>query len=658
MRAANRLSPRRVDTYVSTPWDVLARLRPTKRQLVIFLIVFGLIMVAGAAYAASAQAAEPLPCVATQTCKATQVMQPGELIPLRDLSKGGPKTMFETYGFGSWYFDTDVQFNAFDGNTYLPTIMNGLVNLLGYIWVLVVYLAVGLSWWLFSSLNVPGLSDSVTTMLGGASGVVLQWLFPTAIAVGGLVAYVEGRRVKGSYYSQIAWTIAAGVLAVGLTTSPGVFVHGIDTVRDTGSNLVLSASNAAVSTNDSTPFAMPKVDYSVNTPSDAMLRKSGDAIWRSVVASPWCLAEFGSMEACKKYGKAILNAGADTGKRQDIIQNEIYPTEGNGLADAGKKSPTGQWVAGQDWPQRLGLVVLALIIAIVFCALLLVLGFSALAGVVLTYLLLFAGVFFAALWIIPGKPRQWGVAWGETLIGAVLITLVALLTFGATLAVLTAMLAATANSGWMISMGLGLTLMFVAFGFRNKIGEIVGAHSTGAGRAFLVGSFITRGAGRAVPQAARRTGRAVKSTVGAARTTGRGAAGQAREFGSTVGAASRGGAAWARTTSSYVGASVRVARADRRNQSGRMASTIGRGGLRPGPRSPRPGMTRTTPPRQVSPTPRQTSTTAGTQTRRQVSPTPRQTSSTAGTQARRAAPPAHRPVATRFRRGNGRSSDR
>lgn len=656
MRTTNRLNPRRVDTYVSTPWEVLARLRPTKRQLVLFFIVFGLIMVVGAAYAASAQAAGPLPCTTNHSCKETQVMQPGELIPLRDLSKGGQQTVFETYGFGSWYFDTDVQFNAFDGNTYLPTIMNGLVNLLGYLWVLVVYLAVGLSWWLFSSLNVPGLSDAVTTMLGGASGVVLQWLFPTAIAVGGLVAYIEGRRVKGSYYSQIVWTIAAGVLAVGLTTSPGVFVHGIDTVRNTGSNMILSASNSAISTNNTTPFKWPKVDYSVNTDSDAMLRKSGDSIWRGIVATPWCLAEFGSIEACQKYGKDILKAGANTGKRQDIIKNKIYPSEGNGDPDAGKKSPTGQWVAGQSWPQRLGVVLLALIIALVFCALLLVLGFSALAGVVLTYLLLFAGVFFAALWVIPGKPRQWGVAWAETLIGAVLITLVALLTFGATLAILTAMLAATANSGWIISMGLALTLMFVAFGFRNKIGEIVGAHSTGAGRAFLAGAFITRGVGRAIPGAARKTANAVKSTGRVARGAGRagvaggkGAAVQAREFGSTVRATGRGGAAWARSTSSYVKSSVRVARADRRNQSGRMPATIDRGGLRPGPRlsTTRPGTKRPAMPRQASQPPTKPNTTAAATSGRRVA-----------AQDSRTAARSPRPVAPRFRRRSGGNENR
>lgn len=637
MRTTDRLTRAPFDTYVSTPWAILARLRPTKRQVIIFFIIFGIIMVAGAAYAASAHAASPLPCVASQSCKQTQVMQPGELIPLRDMSKGGNKTVFETYGFGAWYFDTDVDFNAFDGNTYLPTIMNGLVNLLGYLWVLVVYLAVGISWWLFSSLNVPGLSDSVTTMLGGASGVVLQWLFPTAIAVGGLVAYVEGRRVKGSYYSQIAWTVAAGILAVGLTASPGTFVKGIDTVRDTGSNLILTASNSAISTNDSTPFKWKKVDYSVNTASDAMLRKSGDSIWRGVVASPWCLAEFGSIEACQKYGKDILNAGTDTDKRKDIIKNEIYPTEGNGVADKGAKSPTGQWVAGYDWPQRLGLVVLALILAIVFCALLLVLGFSALAGVVLTYLLLFAGVFFAALWVIPGKMRQWGVAWGETLIGAVLLTLVALLTFGATLAVLTAMLAATANSGWMISMGLALTLMFVAFGFRNKIADIVGAHSTGAGRAFLVGAFITRGASRAVPQNARRVGSAAKTTGKAAAAVGRGGLatgrgavavaratpGAARETAATVRGASRGASYWARTAGTYVSSSARVARADRRNQSGRLVSSIQRGGLRPGPRlsESRPSVKRTAAPRQASQTPRRTTGTPSTTTRRTSTPT-------------------------------------
>lgn len=609
MRKTHRLTAPRVDTYVSTSWAALARLRPTKRQVIIFLIVFALIMVAGAAYAASAHAAEPLPCFNTHTCKQTQVMQPGELIPLRDMSKGGPKTLFETYSFGSWYFDTDVDFNLLDANTYLPTIMNGIVNFLGYLWVLVVYLAVGISWWLFSSLNVPGLSDAVTTMLGGASGVVLQWLFPTAIAVGGVVAYVEGRRVKGSYYAQIAWMLAAGILAVGLTASPGTFVKGVDTVRDTGSNMILATSNNAISTNDTTPFTWKKVDFSVNTPSDAMLRKSADSIWRGVVATPWCLVEFGSVQACQKYGKAILAAGADTAARKDIIQNTIYPTEGNGNPDAGKKSPTGQWVAGQDWPQRLGMTVLALVVAIVFCALLLVLGFSALAGVVLTYLLLFAGVFFAALWIIPGKPRQWGVAWGETLIGAVLITLVALLTFGATLAILSAILAATASSGWMISMGLSLTLMFVAFGFRRQIADVVGARSTGAGRAFLVGSFVTRGAGRGVATATRRTksaARAAGRALGGGKPTpgGDGAPQTPRPASRST---SRGSSYWARSASSRPASGPR----DGRSQRGaRSAGTIRRGGLRPGPRTTEPQQAprRATVPRQASAAPRQSAT--------------------------------------------------
>ncbi|WP_460537823.1 hypothetical protein [Humibacter ginsengiterrae] len=644
MRTTHGLSRRLVDTYVPTPLELLARLRPTRRQVKLFIIVFSIIMLAGAIYASAAHAAAPLPCFNTHTCKQTQVMQPGELIPLRDLSEGGTKTLFETYPYGAWYFDTDVDFNAFDGSTYLPTIMNGLVNLLGYLWVLVVYLAVGLSWWLFSSLNVPGLSDAVTSMLGGASGVVLQWLFPTALAVGGLVAYVEGRRVKGSYYSQIAWMVAAGVLAVGLTSAPGTFVTGVDTVRDTGANLILSASNNAISTNDKMPFTWKAVDYSVNTPSDAMLRKSADSIWRSQVATPWCLVEFGSVQACQLYGKDILNAGMDTSKRKDIIQNEIYPTEGNGDPSAGKKSPTGQWVAGQEWPQRLGMVLLALVLAIVFCALLLVLGFSALAGVILTYLLLFAGVFFACLWLIPGKLRQWGVAWAETLIGAVLITLVALLTFGATLAILTALLAATANSGWMVSMGLALTLMFVAFGFRNKLAEIVGAHSTGAGRAFLVGAFVTRSASRAIPAAGRRGVSAVKGTAkgtaaatrGAARGTaaaGRGTATAARDVAGGI----RGGSQWVRNTASYVTSAARVAHADRRNAAGKLVtpSTIRRGGLRPGPRASetRPTSSTRTPSQRPA---------AGT-TR---SAAPQRSTST----SRQTGTPASRPVSNRLRR--------
>lgn len=581
----------------------LAALIPTRRQVKLFLIVFLIIMFLGSALSLAANAAEPLPCVDDRSCEQTQVMQPGDLIPLADMSEGGNKTLFETYGFGTWFIDSEL--NGTWQDDLLDNIFHGIVNLLWYLVLLVVYMAIGICWWLFSSLDVPGLSDATDTLMTSASGALLAWVFPTALAVGGIVAYIQGKQAQGGYAGQIAWMVAAGVLAVGLAQDSGVWTNAVSQVRETGSNMILGASSNAITADNSMPFEWPEVDYSVNAPEDAMLRMSGDSIWRTLIATPWCMIEFGSIEACQKYGPTMLAAGTDTKAREDVIFDVVYITEGNGDEGAGKESPTGQWTKGENWPQRLGIVLLALIAALMFAILILVLGFSAIAGVLLTALLLFAGVFFAALWMVPGKLRQWGIGWAETLVGAIMITFVALLTFGGVLALLTALYAASATMGWAISMGLGLVLLLVAYGFRKQLADIVSARGTGAGRAFLVGAMLTRGGAKAIGGAvprmkenvvstARNTARFARGTAKAARTT----AGGVRVAGSTAGrfaarAARKAPAAatyTARTLAEYSGArdaynAVRTRVTRPRSRVDAPAPTsIRPGGLRPGPR--------------------------------------------------------------------------
>ena len=451
----------------------LVQARPTTRQVKLFVLVFALIMVLGSITAMAANAAEPLDCVSSSSCEETQVMQPGELIPLGDKSAGGQKTLFETYNFGTWQLDSELTAPG----DLLQLAFYGLAQLLMYLLLLIVYMTIGLTWWLFSAMSVPGLSDAADGLITSAAGSLLTWLFPTAVAVGACVAYVQGKAAKGSYVNQVAWMVAAGVLAVGLSTDAGVFTNGIQQVRESGSSIILSSTGKAISANETQPFEWPAVDYDVNTAEDSMLRKSADSTWRTLVATPWCIANFGSIEACQKYGPQMLKEGTDLEARK--------------------------WVKGEQWGQRLGIVVLALVVALVFCSLMLVIGFSALAAIMLTYLLLVAGVFFACLWIIPGKPREWGVGWGEALLGSVMVTFVSLLTFGATLALLTGIYTASASSGWFTSLGLSLVLLITAFGFRKQLADIVNARGTGAGRAALIGAAVTKTVGRAVPNAGR-----------------------------------------------------------------------------------------------------------------------------------------------------------
>lgn len=523
-------------------WDLMAR-RPriSKRTVLTFLIAFFIVFFVGSgvsaqqAFGAAAEAntivgAEGLPCIQDRSCEQTPVSDPGDLIPMPDLAGEGQKTLFESYPFNVWSLDSELSMPQ----DLLPIAMNGISNLLMYLWQIVVYAAIGLTWWLFGSLTVPGLTDASNLIIAGSAAAAMKWLFPTAIVVGGAVAYVQHRQASGSGLGQIGWMAAAGVLATGLLMSPGVFTGAVTEVRTVGSNLILSVGNGAVSADNSMPFATPAPDFSGNSAQDEMLRKSADTLWRSLVATPWCLANFGSIEGCQKYGPMMLEAGADVDARRDVILNTIYPTEANDPGcgfdcEAGFSSPLGGWVRGAEWGPRLGIVIVGLIVALVMCVLMVMLGFSALGGVVLSFFLLIAGVFFAALWMIPGRARRWGVQWGEALIGSVMTTLIAFVTFSAVTALLTAAYAASMTTqipgtnikglGWLGTMGIGLVIVITAFAFRKQLSGIVGATETNLGRSALIGAFVARkvfrGGSAAVANGARATYRAGKTTAGA-----------------------------------------------------------------------------------------------------------------------------------------------
>ncbi|MCS5524845.1 hypothetical protein NY551_19080 [Curtobacterium flaccumfaciens pv. oortii] len=510
MRRPQRLTGTLKPVEIRHGWK---RFVPTKRRVKLFIVTFMAVWMLGSGGAlamdmASAStthnAADATSCLDSNSCKPTKTLQPGELIPIRDMSKGGNKTLFETYSFSDWQVSVDQEGAIKD---VVKNTMNGLVNGLMLVLLLVVYMTIGLTWWLFGATSVPGLSDASADLITGSSDALLTWVFPTAVAVGAMVAYIQGKQAKGSWFGQIAWMIFAGTIAVGLTTSPGTFTNGIDQVRSTGSNIVLDAASQSSITNGSSDFPIPfhKVDYSVNSGKDAMLRKTADSIWRDFIVSPWCLTQFGSFDACKRYAPGMLKLHT-TDERHDYIKNKVYAGEGSGNASKGKDSATGEWAKGEVWWNQLFIVLLALVAGVVFCVLMLVLGFSALAGVVLTLMLLIAGVFFAALWIVPGPLRQWGVAWGETLVGSIMITFMALLTFSVTIVLVSAAYVASASAGWFISLGTIFIILGAAFALRQQLLRIVGTHGSGIGRTFLAGAAAVNMASRVFSRAPRPRG--------------------------------------------------------------------------------------------------------------------------------------------------------
>lgn len=433
----------------------------------------------------------------------------GELIPMPDLAGEGQKTLLESFNPDRWAIPYDLTMPL---DSHL-VVMHFLVSLIWMLNILVAYGVIGISWWLFSVTDVPELYDSISDLIGGSSSTLLEWLFPTSLALGGLVAYLDSK--GGSALNQLLWVVISSVLGLSFAMAPNMWVNGVDNARTIGTDAVMSATADSITVDNKYPFEWPEMGESANK-QDELLRKSGDAIWRSLVVTPWCLTSFGSTEACERYGADMLDLKTDD-ERSDYIKDEIYNRESDDDYSHGKDSPTGQWVKGNQPQNRLPFAIMALVVTVIFALLLIVLGFAAITAVVSGLFLLAVGVYFALCWMIPGRPRQWGTNWFEALVGTVIVSVIVTMVFGATLVLLTAVFAATSDRGWGPTLGLALVVAVVGFSFRRTLTNILSVGTAAGGRGMgLAGYLALRGLGRALGKMGGRGGgggRAVRAAT-------------------------------------------------------------------------------------------------------------------------------------------------
>ncbi|MDO5878341.1 hypothetical protein MG599_24035 (plasmid) [Paenarthrobacter sp. SD-1] len=470
----------------------------TKRQRKAFIFAFLAFMMLGGAIAHAADGP-------------TTPVGFGDMFPIPDYTNGGPKTLFENYGQGAWFIDTELSWQD-----VLQNAGNGLVNGMFFILNSVMYAAISLVYWLTSLTKIDTIGDAMSGMVGASAAGLMSWLFPSALAFGAVVAYSQrARDGKGAGLGQLAWLVVAGVLGVSLAVSPATWTRGIDDFRTLGADAVTASTGNAVTVNEDYPLAWPKVTYTQDV-RETSLRKTSDGIWRSLNVAPWCMVNYGSIEACQRYGISMLNLGADSEARKDYIKNTIYQQEASPGQD-GKNSPTGQWVKGERWPERLGMATLFLIVGLLFAILIIVLAISAIAALVVSYLLLAVGAWFAMLWVIPGRPRQWGVSWFEALIGSIIISLVNLLLFQGVILMITAVMGNVSALGWGQSTVLALLVTSVAFGLRSQLEQLFSAARPGfAGSAFM-GYMAMKGLGKAT----RAGGQAVGGLLNGVRRAGK-----------------------------------------------------------------------------------------------------------------------------------------
>lgn len=408
----------------------------------------------------------------------------GDLMPtVGESGSKGHQTLFEKYGnIGLYTLDRDLS----DGFMGMGDIADKTGNLIASIILtllaVVGYACIVITRWVFNVTSLPELSDAISNTIAAASGSLIKTLFPAAMVVGVLVAFGNSRKAHGSGLSQIAWVLAAGVLSVSLLTTPKVWVDGVDSVRQIGSSVALDTAAGGMSSGNtdinSVPFKIkedPKYGAGSgrNAKKDAMLRKASDTVWRTFVVTPWCVADLGSMKVCDKYGAGLLKEIAEDGGDEDD-RNKWLGDHVN-EETVGEKSE--KWRQGHNPWQRIGILIPSLIVAIIFAGVALLLAFASLASLLGALMLLVAGVIFACLWMIPGRPRQWGLKWFDQLLGYTLQSFVCTLTLACIMILTTAIANSFDKYGWLPCAGLSVATALVGAKFRGIVESIISSGS-------------------------------------------------------------------------------------------------------------------------------------------------------------------------------------
>ncbi|MGW0121719.1 hypothetical protein [Streptomyces sp. NPDC003327] len=437
----------------------------------------------------------------------------GDLLPSPETNiPDGQGTLYEEYGSSSvWLLDTN--YGVYDVmDPILETIADVCMALITVIGIGVIVIVQ----WIFQLTSLPELQNALAGMIGGTAKGLSTTLLPAALAVGALVAFAKQRESGGGGgLSQLAWVAVSGVVSISLLTTPQVWVDGVDTTRQVGASVALQATAGGISQgNQEYPFKLGHEPTYTGTGRDDMIRKSSDAIWRSYVAAPWCLAEFGSFEVCEKIGKQVLDLGDSREDRKEWLEDNA------GDEDIGRASK--RWHQGHNPLGRIAITVPALAVLLLFAVLVIRLAFTSLASLIGALMLLIAGTLFACLWVIPGRTRQWGLRWFDQLIGLTLQSFISTLTLGSVLVVQVAITRMFGVYGWAPSVGLSIAAAIMAIKFNKILESILGVSAGGASSPFgaVLGMLTTRSLTRAMSRGSSST-----QTKKAAPSRGSGSAG-------------------------------------------------------------------------------------------------------------------------------------
>lgn len=464
--------------WVASPLgQVWAALPPaTKRAVKVFSVTFWLCWFAGAAWAAGGGIASVFPA------------RPGQ-------------TLANALDPFTFYQDKTAEP---PGNVPADV----MIGLAGMLFVAVASFAWVISWLMTGMIGGSSAFEDafdISPMLSSAMGELAGWLLPSCLAMGAVVTYFDVARQKSNTANGLVSFFTIGVIALGLWISPASFTGGLNMGRDIGQKVVSTvvSSSPASSTE---PFAWD-TNYTAENNTKSFALQVQDAYWRTFIVTPWCVGEFGGdMGLCRQHGAEVLKKGKYDDRHKYYEDEVINKQE--------KDSHIQKILKGDDWSGRVGLVLFGALIALIGSILVGLLVFNALVAWFQAVLLLFLGVFFLPLGIIPGVSRSWLINWATRLVGAVVINALMMLLLVSTMSIIAGI--STSGVEWNQQLITEIFVLFAAFGLKNVVQQIVnssGAGSGGISQLIMIRAMSRTGAlgRRAVAATASRVGQAVRS---------------------------------------------------------------------------------------------------------------------------------------------------
>jgi hypothetical protein len=324
-----------------------------------------------------------------------------------DLARGAPKTLYETYDFT----DYKLTVKPDEENSDWFGIEDTVLQVVGFINNLILWACLGmlygslslLEWFLNLTLYRESAAeiDTATQMIADQ---VFWPLIAATVAVGAFITYARWRGDGHGFLSDLGWVVAAGAIAVGFAAAPSQLMDTVDSVRqDLATGVMSGSSDYTDAKGNPTGFPTPEIS---GDPQAAGTRRLVDAVWSTFGATPWCLAEFRSLDVCKVAGFHALAGDEQWRQWMDTLDNGGAPPA---------FGENGHWIRGQDITRTGYLLALALI-TIPMGLILLRLVVSGIGAVTGFLLMLIVGLSFLVLWPIPGWFRQLGTRyWVYTL---------------------------------------------------------------------------------------------------------------------------------------------------------------------------------------------------------------------------------------------------